>query len=98
MEDMFDILGCFAAMMGYNPSIDGFPRVRFRNGITTESDLFLIKEDAFEGPIATKEQYENCECSFAHLTRDGRVMRFCKQIGTIDDLFIWYPLQLKDAS
>lgn len=96
MIEMFDLLGCFAEMVGYKPTVDGFPKVRFRNGVSSQ-EFFLIKEDKMEGPIATKEQYENCQCSFAHLQFDGKIMRFHEEIGTIGDLFIWYPLQLTDA-
>jgi len=38
------------------------------------------------GAICTKEQFENFECSYAHLMDDGKVLRFGVQIGTKDDV------------
>lgn len=38
------------------------------------------------GAIATQEQYDNGEESFAYLGPDGRIMRHHQQIGTIADI------------
>lgn len=56
-----------------------YPRVVFMG----ESYRLIGETD---GPIATDEQFENGECSFAHLLPDGRIMRYGEQIGTRDDL------------
>ena len=47
-------------------------------------DFILIGDN--DGAIATPEQYANFDISYAHLYRDGTIMRFSKQIGTIDDI------------
>lgn len=38
------------------------------------------------GAIATKEQYSNGKCSYAHLNSNGIISRFNKQIGKREDL------------
>ena len=38
------------------------------------------------GPIATEEQYENFQCSFAYLHSDGNISRFGETIGTEADI------------
>lgn len=38
------------------------------------------------GAITTPDDYLAGRCSYAHLTPDGRIMRFRQQIGTEDDL------------
>ena len=38
------------------------------------------------GPIATPYQYQHGLCSYAHLCENGEIMRFHKQIGTVDDI------------
>ena len=38
------------------------------------------------GPIATREQYENGQCSYAQLQADGTVMRFRDSIGHRDEI------------
>ena len=38
------------------------------------------------GPIATKEQCENFECSFAYLKPNGDIMRYHVKIGTRKDI------------
>jgi len=40
------------------------------------------------GAIATKEQYESGECSYAHLKENGAVMRFLDTIGHRDEIKI----------
>jgi len=47
---------------------------------------FLLIGDLTDGAIATKEQYESFETSYAHLCADGKVKRFHKIIGTKDDI------------
>ena len=46
----------------------------------------LIGDEISGGAIATKTQYENGLCSFAHLQPDGRIMRFHEVIGKRADL------------
>ena len=36
--------------------------------------------------IATPQQYENFECSYAHLCKDGIIRRFGVPIGIKDDI------------
>ena len=38
------------------------------------------------GPITTKEQFENGECSYAHLDIDGTIKRYRVVIGTRDEI------------
>ncbi len=93
-ELLFDALACTIRMVGYYPDISSCPiRVRFTNGVECNEDLFLIGIN--DGAIATKHQYENCQCSFAHLQGD-RVMRHGEQIATRSDLLIWNSLQLTE--
>jgi len=40
------------------------------------------------GPIATKKQYKNFTCSFAHLFPDGYIRIFNKIIGNKEDIEI----------
>ena len=40
------------------------------------------------GPIATKEQFENFECSYAYLMPSGVVMRFRDSMGHRDEIEI----------
>ncbi len=52
-----------------------------------DQEFILTTPDDKDSPIATIEQFQKGECSYAHLYRDsGRVMRFRKQIGTINDI------------
>lgn len=44
-------------------------------------DLFLFGDFDRGGPIATMAQYDDFAISFAHLTKDGRVMRYGLVIG-----------------
>jgi hypothetical protein len=50
------------------------------------SEYLLIGDLERGGPIATKEQYENGQCSYAHLNADGTVMRFGDSIGHRDEI------------
>jgi hypothetical protein len=50
-------------------------------------DFILVGKDInYGGAIAKQEDYENCRPSYAHLMRDGRVMRYGEQIGTKEDV------------
>lgn len=52
-----------------------------------EQEFILSSPKANDSPITTVKTFQNGECSYAHLYRDnGKVMRFHKQIGTIDDI------------
>lgn len=61
----------------------------FEKQIELFGQQYLLLGD-FEsgGPIATREQYENFECSFAHLQPNGDIMRFHEKIGTRCDIKI----------
>ena len=53
------------------------------------TEIYLLIGDLKNGgAIATKEQYENFECSFAYLCPNGMIRRFGRTIGTRDDLKI----------
>ncbi len=53
------------------------------------NDYIIVAGDLETGgPIATEEQYENFECSFAHLFPNGDVLRFQEKIGTRDDILL----------
>ena len=58
--------------------------------IKFKSRNYLLIRDPFSGglcgAIATKDQYENFDDSFAHLFGDGTVMRNGTVIGTIKDI------------
>lgn len=55
--------------------------------IRFQGSEYLFVGDLIEGgAIATQEQYENGECSSAHLFPDGRILRFRKQIGVREDI------------
>lgn len=50
-------------------------------------DFILTDPNEEDSPIATIKTFQSGECSYAHLHRDsGKIMRFYKQIGTIDDI------------
>ena len=57
--------------------------------ITFKGEPFLL----IEGAIATPQQYEDWEESYAHLFPDGRVLRHQQQIGTKDDIVILGPYE-----
>ena len=46
----------------------------------------LVGDMVKGGAIATEEQYENCEDSFAHLYRNGQVKRYGAVIGARKDI------------
>jgi hypothetical protein len=48
--------------------------------------LFISNSERTAGAIAITEQYENFEDSFAHLYKDGKVMQYGNEIGTIKDI------------
>jgi hypothetical protein len=57
--------------------------------ITLFGEIYLLIGDLDSGgPISTKEQYENFECSYAYLKSDGNIYRFGQVIGTKDDINI----------
>ena len=57
-------------------------KIRF-NGL----DFILPTYDEEDSAITTIEQYQNGECSYAHLFRaSGIIAQRHKQIGTIDDI------------
>ena len=47
---------------------------------------YLIGDLESGGAIATKDQYENGECSYAHLYENGDIMRFREKIGERKDI------------
>ena len=52
------------------------------------NDYLLIGDIQNGGPIATRSQYENFECSYAHLYPNGDINRFGQVIGTRADIII----------
>lgn len=68
---------------------EDFPSVLFKDGRYRDMKLLLINIDGgMHGPIATRSQYENSHESICHLTPDGRIMRYGRAIGRIEDLEI----------
>lgn len=57
------------------------PRIMFKG-----KEYLLISGSLEHSAIATKEQYENFECSYAHLFPDGKIRRFNKVIGDVNDI------------
>jgi len=49
-------------------------------------DLLLIGRANTDGAIATRDQFENFECSTAHLMKDGRIRRFGLVVGQIGEI------------
>lgn len=47
---------------------------------------YVLVGDLVDGAIATRKQYENFECSYAHLYKDGIIRRFGIPIGTKEDI------------
>lgn len=47
---------------------------------------YILVGDKTDGAIATKEQFINGKCSYAHLFEDGDVRRFGDIIGSIKDI------------
>ena len=59
------------------------------NNIRFQGQEYLLIGDMENGgPIATKEQFENFECSYAYLMPSGVVMRFRDSIGHRDEIEI----------
>lgn len=56
-------------------------KIRFQG-----NDYILIGDIEEGGAIATEAQYENGECSYAHLCTDGLIRRFRQVIGRLEDL------------
>lgn len=57
-------------------------KIRFRG-----LDFILTDPDSPNSPVATIEQFQKGECSYAHLYRDtGHIIRFHEQVGTIEDI------------
>lgn len=57
-------------------------RVRFQG-----QDLLLLGATLADGgPLTTEENYVNGVISVAHLTPDGRIMQYRRQIGTRADI------------
>ena len=65
-------------------------RIRFQG-----KEYLLIGSLRDGGPIATKEQYENFEMSYAHLRPDGVVMRFRDSIGHRDEIEVLGEVEAK---
>jgi hypothetical protein len=51
-------------------------------------EYLLVGDLERGGPIATRQQYESFECSYAQLKRDGSVWRFGDTIGHRDEIEI----------
>lgn len=51
-----------------------------------EEYLFVGNPERTRGAIATEEQYENFQDSYAHLCADGKIYRYRGVIGLIDDI------------
>ena len=58
-------------------------KVRFQ-----DQDFLLLGDLTEGGPLATPEQYQHGQCSYAHLFEDGQIRRFGKIIGTRADLTV----------
>lgn len=56
-------------------------RVRFQG-----REFLLIGSIEAGGAIATREQFDSFQESYAHLFSDGEILRFGQKIGTIEDL------------
>lgn len=61
--------------------LDRVQLIRFQG-----AEYLLIGSLEEGGPIATKEQYENGQCSYAHLRPDGNVWRLRDSIGHRDEI------------
>ena len=57
------------------------PIIKFNN-----QEYILLGTLEEGGAIATREQWENGLCSFAHLFEDGKIMRFGEEIGSREDI------------
>lgn len=54
--------------------------------IRFQGEDYLLIGSKTSGAIATREQYENFQEGFAHLMKNGDVMRYGAKIGTRDDI------------
>jgi hypothetical protein len=54
--------------------------------IRFEGQEYLLIGDKTDGAIATREQFENFDLSYAHLFSDGKIRRFNVVIGTLEDI------------
>lgn len=63
-----------------------FNKVTKTQMIKFRGKTYVLIGSNTNGAIATKRAYENFETSYAHLMKDGRILRFGKQIGGIDDI------------
>jgi len=61
------------------------------------NEYLLIGDLQTGGAIATEEQFDNFEPSYAHLMPDGRIMRYHRLIGTRDDIRIVRLAGTKEA-
>ena len=81
-ESIFnEIMGPIARRV--KPSVSGETQITFQG-----TDYFLIGDIETGGAIATKEQYEKGQVSFAHLYPNGDVKRHGKVIGNKNDITI----------
>lgn len=56
--------------------------IRFRG----KDYVFVGDELSDGGAIAVKDDYESGKCSYAHLFKNGDIVRFQQEIGTISDI------------
>lgn len=68
--------------------IERVQKIRFKG-----LDFILATPDDTDSAISIIDTYKKGECSYAHLFRKnsesqfaGKIMRFCQQIGTPDDI------------
>ena len=47
---------------------------------------FILPDGQENSPIVTIEDYKKGIVSYAHLQPDGKIIQYCKQIGTIKDI------------
>ncbi len=47
---------------------------------------YLLVGGERDGAIATREQYENFDCSTAHLNQDGTISHFGNTVGSIEEI------------
>ena len=59
---------------------------RYRIEFQGKKFLFIGYKEPSNGAIATQEQYENFEDSYAHLDVDGKIRRHRRVIGTERDI------------
>lgn len=57
------------------------------------NDYLLIGDVESGGAIATKEQFENGTVSYAYLCADGKVRRYLKVIGLIEEIEFYEPVE-----